>query len=133
MVKQAGALIAPREVEEVVDRIIGVRLSAAVGLPNENTQAEELVVVVETRVEPPPEGLAAAVQAAVRAEVGVVPGRVLPVPAPAVLEVTSPPPLVSRPDLHRWWSSRDTNGRGARGDCSWPPTKLISSSVRAWN
>ena len=81
MVKQAGALIAPREVEEVVDRIIGVRLSAAVGLPNENTQAEELVVVVETRVEPPPEGLAAAVQAAVRAEVGVVPGRVLLVPA----------------------------------------------------
>lgn len=81
MVKQAGALIAPREVEEVVDRIIGVRLSAAVGLPNENTQAEELVVVVETRTEPAPEGLAAAVQAAVRAEVGVVPGRVLLVPA----------------------------------------------------
>lgn len=77
MVKQAGALIAPREVEEVVDRIAGVRLSAAVGLPNANTQAEELVVVVEARNEPPEEGLATAIQAAVRAEVGVVPGRIL--------------------------------------------------------
>jgi len=81
MVKQAGALIAPREVEEVVDRIPGVRLSAAIGLPNANTQAEELVVVVEVRNESAPENLVDAIQAAVRSEVGVTPGRVLCVPA----------------------------------------------------
>jgi len=88
MVKQAGALIAPREVEEVVDRIAGVRLSAAIGLPNDITQAEELVLVVEARDEPPEDGLAVAIQAVVRAEVGVVPGRILLVP-PKTIPLTA--------------------------------------------
>ena len=79
MVKQAGSLIAPREVEEVVDRIAGVALSAAIGLPNASTGAEELVVVAEVDTPDTPEatGLAEAIQSAVRTAVGVTPGRVM--------------------------------------------------------
>jgi acyl-CoA synthetase (AMP-forming)/AMP-acid ligase II len=74
MVKQAAALIAPREVEEVVDRVPGVRLSAAIGMPGGPSGGEELVVVIEGQ---PDE---AEVVAAVRAALGVAPGRVLRVP-----------------------------------------------------
>jgi acyl-CoA synthetase (AMP-forming)/AMP-acid ligase II len=79
MVKQAGALIAPREVEEIVDRVPGVRLSAAIGLPDAQTGTEQLVVVVEAPP-PAPAGLAEAVQTAVRAELGAVPASVRLVP-----------------------------------------------------
>lgn len=84
MVKQAGCLIAPRELEEVVDHLPGVRLSAAVGLPNAWSEAEELVVVVEARRDPPPPELTHRVIEAIRRQVGVSPGRVLLVPAKTI-------------------------------------------------
>lgn len=89
MVKQGGALIAPREVEEVVDAVPGVRLSAAIGMTNPTSGGEELVVVVEPR---DPEGGAALVEpliAALRSRVGVVPARVVPVPARTIPRTAS--------------------------------------------
>lgn len=48
LIKRAGATIAPREIEELVDGIDGVRRSAAVGLaPDEHASTEEVAVVVE--------------------------------------------------------------------------------------
>jgi acyl-CoA synthetase (AMP-forming)/AMP-acid ligase II len=94
MVKQAGALIAPREVEEAVDALEGARLSAAVGLPSPLTGAEELVVVVELRDAPEQlseeqsERMVMAVRKAVGTQVGVVPGRVLLVP-PRTIPLTA--------------------------------------------
>jgi acyl-CoA synthetase (AMP-forming)/AMP-acid ligase II len=46
MIKRAGATFAPREIEEAVQIIPGVRLAAAVGVPS--TLTEDIVVVVET-------------------------------------------------------------------------------------
>lgn len=46
MIKRGGATIAPREIEEVVDELDGVRRSAAVGIVGESESATEEVVVV---------------------------------------------------------------------------------------
>lgn len=80
MIKRAGALVAPRELEEVCDRVSGVRLSAAVGVPGAGT--EDVVLVVEARPEAVSEPAAratlrAAIAAAVTASVGFAPGRVV--------------------------------------------------------
>ena len=83
LIKRAGATLAPREIEEAVDRINGVRLSAAVGVPRDSVcGTEEIVVVVEIQPAAAPSETARAAlavrieQAAVRA-VGTSPGRVL--------------------------------------------------------
>ncbi|MCA9516259.1 MAG: AMP-binding protein, partial [Myxococcales bacterium] len=82
MIKRAGSAIAPREVEEAVDRIAGVRFSAAVGVPNEALGGtEDVVVVAEVRAEAveavaAADALGRAVAAAARAATGHAPGRV---------------------------------------------------------
>jgi acyl-CoA synthetase (AMP-forming)/AMP-acid ligase II len=77
LIKRAGALIAPAEVEEAVDAVAGVRLSAAVGVAIGD--AEDLCVVAEV-VEPAPAGLGRAIAEAVTARLGFAPARVLLVP-----------------------------------------------------
>lgn len=77
LIKRAGALIAPGEVEEAVDAVAGVRLSAAVGVPM--GEAEDLCVVAEV-VEPARAGLERAIAEAVTARLGFAPARVLLVP-----------------------------------------------------
>lgn len=84
MIKRGGSAIAPREVEEAVDRVVGVRFSAAVGVPNEALGGtEDVVVVAKVRPEavgPEPgagAAMGAAVAAAARGAVGFAPGRVL--------------------------------------------------------
>ncbi|MBI2526212.1 MAG: AMP-binding protein [Candidatus Rokubacteria bacterium] len=53
LIKRAGAAIAPREVEEAVDRVAHVRFSAAVGIADEALGGSEtLVVVAEVQPEP---------------------------------------------------------------------------------
>lgn len=89
MVKQAGALIAPREVEELADAVPGVRLSAAIGLPNERDGAEELVVVAESAA--PGEShdtIVAGIVDALRRGLGSAPGRVVVV-APRTIPLTA--------------------------------------------
>src|SRR5690606_6877640 len=46
MIKRGGASIAPREIEEVVDALAGVRRSAAVGVPGGAHASTERVIVV---------------------------------------------------------------------------------------
>lgn len=46
MIKRAGSTIAPREIEEIVDEIPGVRGSSAVGVPTDEG-TERVVIVVE--------------------------------------------------------------------------------------
>lgn len=94
MVKQAGALIAPREVEELADAVPGVRLSAAIGLPNDRDGSEELVVVAEVPDTLGPDANAAraalvtAIGDAVRRGLASVPGRVVLV-APRTIPITA--------------------------------------------
>lgn len=45
MIKRGGSIIAPREIEEAVDRLSGVRAAAAVGLSRESVSGTEEVVV----------------------------------------------------------------------------------------
>jgi acyl-CoA synthetase (AMP-forming)/AMP-acid ligase II len=84
MIKRAGALIAPREVEEAADRAgaaHGLRFSAAVGASLDPHGTEALVVVCETRPDAPPsEPAVQAVARAVRDAVGIAPSRVHLVP-----------------------------------------------------
>ncbi|MBN1335055.1 MAG: AMP-binding protein [Deltaproteobacteria bacterium] len=47
MIKYAGRTIAPAEVEEVVDRVAGIRRSAAVGIDRGGAEGEALVVFAE--------------------------------------------------------------------------------------
>jgi acyl-CoA synthetase (AMP-forming)/AMP-acid ligase II len=82
LIKRAGAMVAPREVEEIVDATPGVRFSAAVGLPPAEGEAEDVVVVAEVREDAATdEGALAAIarDAAdrVAAALGFAPGRVL--------------------------------------------------------
>lgn len=50
LIKRAGATIAPREIEEVVDGVAGVRFSAAVGIePDGAAGTEDVVVVAEIK------------------------------------------------------------------------------------
>ncbi len=82
LIKRGGATIAPREIEEVVDALPGVKASAAVGMPGQGDSGiEEIVVVVE--VEGVGSGvdadavLAGRISAAVAQAIGVAPARVL--------------------------------------------------------
>lgn len=80
LLKRGGAPVAPRELEEPVERLSGVRCAAAVGLPADADSAtEEIVLVVEldpTEGHSPPQ-LAAAAAAAVEAVAGFAPESVV--------------------------------------------------------
>ncbi|MFO0746238.1 MAG: AMP-binding protein [Myxococcota bacterium] len=85
MIKRAGAVVAPREVEEAAERAPGVRLSAAVGIAREEGGTEDVVVVVEVAPEVAADTAAAdAITRAVADEVlralGFAPGRIVVAP-----------------------------------------------------
>jgi fatty-acyl-CoA synthase len=77
MIKRAGAVVAPRELEEAAQRVPGVRIAAAVGVGGGDRE-ETVVVAVERdrRARCADDELAAAVSRAVLGEVGFAPGRV---------------------------------------------------------
>ena len=80
LLKRGGAPLAPRELEEPVERLPGVRCAAAVGLPPASDAAsEEIVLVVELDPSegPSPAKLAAAAFAAVEAVAGFAPESVV--------------------------------------------------------
>lgn len=86
LIKRGGVAIAPREVEDAVNRIAGVAGSAAVGVVLSSLSAtEDVVVVAELNTNATNDGNAGRVRegidAEVRRAVGVTPGRVLLVPA----------------------------------------------------
>src|SRR5205085_7318893 len=49
ILKRAGQTIYPQEVEEVVDRVPGVRYSAAVGIDRGGVEGEQVTVFAEAR------------------------------------------------------------------------------------
>jgi acyl-CoA synthetase (AMP-forming)/AMP-acid ligase II len=82
LIKRAGALIAPREIEEAADRVDGVRFSAAVGIASEALGGtEHVVLVAEVRSEAATPVERAALAAAIANEVtratGTSPGDVV--------------------------------------------------------
>ena len=83
MIKRAGALIPARAVEEIVDRVSGVRRSAALGCADEGA-GEDLVVVAEARRS---EGLARTIERELSERLGFPPRRVVLVP-PRTLPLT---------------------------------------------
>jgi fatty-acyl-CoA synthase len=91
MIKRAGASIAPREIEEVVDEISGVRRSAAIGVETHaDALTEDIVVVVEIdrRIDAGSQaGLRELIAERVREVIGARPHDVLLV-APAVIPLT---------------------------------------------
>ncbi|MFL5781986.1 MAG: class I adenylate-forming enzyme family protein [Thermoleophilaceae bacterium] len=82
MIKRAGGLVAPRELEEAALGVPGVRLAAAVGLPDRAQLTETAVVAVEDERAHSSEAgpLAAEIARAVTHAAGFAPGEVVVVP-----------------------------------------------------
>ncbi len=86
MIKRSGALIAPREVEEAVEQIPEIRISATVGFVRDGSEGtEEIAIIAEVKPEDAatPEAranLIAAINIAAKGAVGIPPGDVLLVP-----------------------------------------------------
>jgi acyl-CoA synthetase (AMP-forming)/AMP-acid ligase II len=82
MIKRGGAVIAPRELEEVAEEVDGVRIAAAVGLPDSVGTTEAAVLAVEhARAGSTDEqAVARAVAHAVAVSVGFAPERVVVLP-----------------------------------------------------
>jgi fatty-acyl-CoA synthase len=49
LIKRAGAMLVPREIEDLADRVNGIRFSAAVGFSPGREETEEVVVIAEVR------------------------------------------------------------------------------------
>ncbi|MBI3735676.1 AMP-binding protein [Candidatus Sumerlaeota bacterium] len=83
MIKRSGAMIAPREVEEAVDRVPGVKLSAAIGFDRPETDGtEDLAVIAEVDPEKfsgaaARADLCARISESVRGVIGAAPGEVM--------------------------------------------------------
>ena len=85
MLKRAGVVVAPRELEEAAQRVPGVRVAAAVAVASDGPGADMIAVVAEAKVpEPDRAPLAAAVTREVVARAGFAPDRVLIVPPHAI-------------------------------------------------
>jgi fatty-acyl-CoA synthase len=82
MIKRAGGPVAPRELEEAAQAVPGVRLAAAVGMPDAARLTETALLVVEDERAGSGEEAAvvADVSRAVAAAAGFAPGRVLVLP-----------------------------------------------------
>ncbi|HYH46828.1 MAG TPA: AMP-binding protein, partial [Thermoanaerobaculia bacterium] len=78
LLKRGGAPLAPREVEEAVEGVPGLRVAAAVGLPPAaGASTEEIAVVIEADPAADPARVAGAAAAAVEAALGFAPDRVI--------------------------------------------------------
>ena len=81
VIKRGGMTIAPREIEDAVDRVRRVETSAAVGVPSESTAAtEDIVVIAEVKADAAGSAwrsVVADIARAVTTTVGVAPGRIL--------------------------------------------------------
>jgi acyl-CoA synthetase (AMP-forming)/AMP-acid ligase II len=82
MIKRGGGVLAPRELEEAAEEVDGVRLAAAVGVPDRGGGSEAAVVAVEdTRAGSSEAGaVARAVSRAVAAAIGSTPSEVVVLP-----------------------------------------------------
>jgi acyl-CoA synthetase (AMP-forming)/AMP-acid ligase II len=82
MIKRGGAVIAPRELEEVAEEVEGVRIAVAVGLPDAAGMTETAVVAVEHDAAGSPDESAVArvVSRRVMTSVGFAPERVAVLP-----------------------------------------------------
>ncbi len=85
MIKRGGALIAPRELEEVAQRVEGVRIAAAASVEQREQQRERgetivIAVEVESSTSRPEDAIAGAVSREVEAALGFAPGDVRIVP-----------------------------------------------------
>jgi acyl-CoA synthetase (AMP-forming)/AMP-acid ligase II len=82
IIKRGGALLAPRELEEAALEVAGVRLAAAVSVPDPEGATEQIVVMAEIKDPHGGAGERAAqdIAAAVRTALGFAPERVLVVP-----------------------------------------------------
>jgi acyl-CoA synthetase (AMP-forming)/AMP-acid ligase II len=80
VIKVAGETIAPREVEEFVDRLEGIRFCAAVGVDKGGRAGEQIYVFAEVSAPPPrdedTEELALRIAETVHSHLGYRPGRV---------------------------------------------------------
>ena len=83
MIKRAGATIAPREIEDAVDRVAEVSGSAAVGAPlGSGAATDDVVIVAEVRADRSKspdrmDAIMSAIDSEVRAALGWAPGRIL--------------------------------------------------------
>ena len=90
LIKRGGHTIAPREIEDAVNRLAGIAGLAALGMvlsPLSSTEDIVLVVEVDEAADAgsrAPEGLRTRIDAEVRGAIGVPPGRVVLVPPGAL-------------------------------------------------
>jgi fatty-acyl-CoA synthase len=91
MIKRAGAVVAPRELEEVAEDVEGVAIAAAVGVPDAAGLTDTAVVAVEHPAagSASAEAVASAVARAVTRAVGFSPAEVVVVPRRTIPRTTS--------------------------------------------
>jgi len=112
MIKRGGAPLAPREVEEAVEDVPGLRIAAAVGLPpGPEAATEEIAVAVEADPAREPSRIAENVAAAIEKALGFAPDRVV-VLAPRTLPRTANG-KIRHPELRRELIEGDLERRGA--------------------
>jgi acyl-CoA synthetase (AMP-forming)/AMP-acid ligase II len=83
MIKRAGAVIAPRELEEAAQRVIGIRVAAATSVRDAGADQDETVVVAveaESSEDRSAERIAADVSREIVSALGFAPGRVTILP-----------------------------------------------------
>ena len=129
LIKRAGATIAPREIEEVVDALSGVRSSAAVGIADHRVDStEEIAVVVEVERSKASEAedaaLASRVADVVAQAVGVRPAWVLVEPRGSIPRTSNGKTQV--PDCSERASRRRCKRRLARPE-DW---RRVSEAIR---
>jgi fatty-acyl-CoA synthase len=83
MLKRGGAILAPRELEEAAQKIDGVKIAAAVGLPTESG-TEEIVVAIEIGDRDDATRIAAETAESIRDALGFAPERVIVLPKGAI-------------------------------------------------
>lgn len=112
MLKRGGAPLAPREIEEAVAGVPGLRLAAAVGLPpGPSGTTEEIVVAVEADSSAEPYPLAACVAATIEKALGFAPDQVV-VLSPRTLPRTANG-KIRHDELRRELTAGDLERRGA--------------------
>jgi fatty-acyl-CoA synthase len=81
MIKRAGGVIAPRELEEAAEQVDGVRIAAAIGIPAGTSGDDQIVIAVETKSRrASAERISAEVSRSITAALGFAPGRVCVLP-----------------------------------------------------
>jgi fatty-acyl-CoA synthase len=112
MLKRGGAVLAPRELEEISQEVEGVRLAAAFGVPSSSASAtEEIVVALEIDGGLDPEAVSLNVTLAMQQQLGFAPERVAVLKPHSISRTYNG--KVRHEELRRLWCDGELSRTGA--------------------